>query len=215
MKKVIFLIALLTFINFYSQENFDAGFLPKVILSKKLSYKTKWINSIESRSILYDDIYKLKHSLIDYSSIISLKTELNQTFNFGYIVRFIDNSIIHRTFQHYNFVSKFQNLKIGNRIAFEQFYQKETKFSFRTRYRFSFEKSLNGERVDVKEFYLKFSNEYLYDFYDLEIRFSPYLGFKASKKDRIEIGLDYRIGEIIVSGSDHNLWFRTTWYISI
>ena len=67
----------------------------------------------------------------------------------------------------------------------------------------------------MKEFYLKLGNELLYDFTDLEIRITPYLGYQISKKDRIEFGLDYRLREFIKNNTQNDLWFRTTWYISL
>lgn len=196
-----------------AQSDFDAGFLPKAILSKRLSEKTKWISSIESRQIIYDEAYQFSYDLIDLSSIYSVKTTLNQSFNFGYILRFRNSETIHRTFQHYNFVDKWTNLKIGHRIAFEQFYQTKKQTTYRTRYRLSTEIPLNGERVDVKELYFKFGNEYLYDFSDLEIRLTPYLGYQVSKKDKIEFGFDFRTSNITSTQTENTLWFRTTWYI--
>lgn len=214
-KKIALLSCLFCFCKAFSQTNFDAGYLPKTVLSKKINDKVKWINSIENRNIIYDDNYQFSFNLIDVSSIVSFKTSLNQSFNFGYILRFRNSETIHRTFQHYNFIHKFSSLKLGHRFAFEQFYQTNKKTTYRTRYRVSLEKPLNGEKVDVKEFYLKFGNEYLYDFSDLEIRFTPYLGYQLSKNDKLEFGLDYRIGNIINNTSENDLWFRTTWYISI
>ena len=207
---VFFLIAKTT-----GQTNFDSGFLPKIVLSKKLSDATKWVNSIENRNILYDDVYQFTYNLVDISTILSLKTSLNQSFNFGYILRFRNSETVHRTFQHYNFVNQLSSLKLGHRLAFEQFYQTKKQTTFRTRYRATLEKPLNGEKVDVKEFYIKFGNEYLYDFSDLEVRLTPYLGYQISKKDKIEFGFDYRLGNVLHNINEHDLWFRTTWYISI
>ena len=216
MKNILSLLIFMVLSSYtvLSQNNFDAGFLPKVVLSKKLSNKTKWINSLEQITIFYDEDYQFTHSLVDVSTIYSLKTSSNQSFNFGYILRFRNSETIHRTFQHYNFINRFSSLKIGYRFAFEQFYQPKKQTTFRTRYRVSAEKPLNGERLDVKEFYIKFANEYLYDFSDLEIRLTPYLGYQASKKDKIEFGLDYRVSDFISNRTQNTLWFRTTWYIS-
>lgn len=214
-KRPLFFVFSFIIFKTFSQTNFDAGFLPKVILSKKVSEKTKWVNSIENRNIIYDDVAKFTFNLVDISSIVSVKTGLNQSFNFGYILRFRNNETIHRTFQHYNFVNQFSSLKLGHRIAFEQFYQTKKETTFRTRYRITLEKPLNGEKVDVKEFYLKLGNEYLYDFTNLEIRVTPYLGYQVTKKDKLEFGLDYRLGNVINNQSEHDLWFRTTWYISL
>lgn len=214
-KIALLLLILLSTISLNSQTNLDAGFLPKVVLSKKINNKIKWVNSIESRSIIYDDAYQFSHSLVDISSILSLKTSLNQSFNFGYIVRLRDHKTIHRTFQHYNIVGQYSSIKLGHRFAFEQFYQFKKQTTFRTRYRLSLEKPLNGEKVDVKEFYIKLGNEYLYDFEDLEIRLTPYLGYQASKKDKIEFGLDYRLSSFMNNATENDFWFRATWYISL
>lgn len=199
----------------FAQSNFNTGFLPKIVVSKKLSNKNIWVNSLESRTFILDDNNEFSHSLVDISSIISIKTDFEQSFNFGYILRFRDDKTIHRIFQHYNFVCQLTSIKIAHRIAFEQFYQSKRQTIFRTRYRFTLEKPLSGERVDIKEFYLKLGNELLYDFTDLKIRITPYLGYQISKKDRIEFGLDYRLGEFIKNNTQNDLWFRTTWYISL
>jgi len=218
MKQYISIIFLLFLsLSIFSQSDFNAGLLPKIVLTKELSDKTKWVNSIESRTIIYDEESQFSHSLVDVTTMYSLKTNTNQSLNFGYIVRFKDNDVIHRTFQHYNFVGSLLSAKLGHRFAFEQFYQTQKQTTFRTRYRASLEKPLNGERVDVNEFYLKFGNEYLYAFdeQDLEIRFTPYLGFQATKKDKIEFGLDYRLSNFIENQTENKLWIRTSWYISL
>lgn len=217
MKNILLLLLfiLLLATKAFSQSDFDFGYLPKVIVVKKLSNKTKWVNSIETRQIIFDEKYQFTHNLVDISSIYSLQTSSNQSLNFGYILRFRRDETIHRTFQHYNIVNRFSSLKLGHRFAFEQFYQTKKQTTFRTRYRISTEKPLNGERVDVKEFYLKVGNEYLYDFSDLEIRLIPYLGYQASKKDKIEFGLDFRVNSFIKNQTENTLWFRTTWYISL
>jgi hypothetical protein len=215
LKNLIFTCFLLCVNNIIAQTNVDAGFLPKIVLSKKINNATKWVNSVESRTIFYDEEYKLLHSLIDLSSILSLKTGLNQSFNFGYILRFRNNETIHRTFQHYNFVNQLTALKIGHRFAFEQFYQSKKQTAYRSRYRISLEKALNGEKVDINEFYIKLGNEYLYDFEDLEIRFTPYLGYQATANDKVEFGLDYRLSNLINNPTENDFWIRVTWYISL
>ena len=213
--KLLFILLIFFALKSSGQEQLNAGFLPKIVVSKNLNDKTKWVNSIENRTIIYDDVYQFTYNLVDISSILSFKTNLNQSFNFGYILRFRDDETIHRTFQHYNFVTPLSNLKLGHRLAFEQFYQTKRQTTYRSRYRLSLEKPLNGERVDVKEFYIKLGNEYLYDFEDLEIRLTPYLGYQASKNDKVEFGLDYRIGAVLHSITEHDLWYRVTWYISL
>ncbi|MAD98266.1 MAG: hypothetical protein CMB99_13145 [Flavobacteriaceae bacterium] len=207
---VFFLILLMGRTNGQSQN--DYGFLPKVILSKKYGERLRWINSAESRTDLNKDA-TLNNNLLDLSSILSYRADVHHTLNFGYIIRFEGGEVIHRTFQHFNYLQEFSASQLSHRFAFEQFFEPNKSLFFRGRYRAMFQKPLNGERVDVKEFYIKLGNEYLWNFEDkeLEIRFTPYLGYQLSTKDRIEFGIDYRT----LSFDQNNFWFRTTWYISI
>ena len=205
--------------SFYvtAQSEISFGWLPKVNLSKKISNNLKWVSSVEVREQIYQESFQFTHNLMDVSSIFSIKTDVYESFNIGYIIRFREGQVIHRLLQHYNIIQNLDNLKIAHRLGFEQFFQNKVSPQYRTRYRATFEKPLNGEKVDVKEWYVKVSNEYLYQFNekDLEARISPYLGYQLSKKDKIEFGLDYRLGGVLESQKKNSLWFRTTWYISI
>ncbi|NJN49918.1 MAG: DUF2490 domain-containing protein [Polaribacter sp.] len=158
------------------------------MISKSLSKNTKWVNSIESRETIYDDNFQFTHDLVDLSSIISFKAGYNQSINLGYILRFRGDRVIHRTFQHYNIVQTLNAAKLAHRFALEQFFENNRSLTHRTRYRINFEKSLNGERIDAKEFYIKIGNEYLYDFNDdLEIRLTPFIGFQISKMSKLNL----------------------------
>ncbi|CAM1344740.1 DUF2490 domain-containing protein [Tenacibaculum amylolyticum] len=211
---VVFLFAVL---QLQSQTTFNLGWLPKVNLSYKLNEKTKWVNSIETREVVYEDTFRFTHSLVDVATIFSIKTNMHQSLNLGYIVRIEEEELTHRLFQQYNFVQSFDGLKLGHRIGLEQHFPEKSNTFYRTRYRITLQKSLAGEKVDVKEFYLKLGNEYVYNFTseDLEIRFSPYLGYKVSPKDKVEVGFDFRSSNFIDAVNEHSLWFRTTWYISL
>lgn len=216
MRKIVCVLFFITSIICKAQNNFDVGFLPKIVISKSLSKKTKWVNSIESRATIYDESFQFKHDLVDLSSIISFKSGYNQSINLGYIVRFRGERVIHRTFQHYNIVQTLNAAKLAHRFALEQFFENNRSLTHRTRYRINYEKSLNGERIDAKEFYIKLGNEYLYDFNnDLEIRLTPFVGFQISKNEQIEFGLDYRLSEYLTSQPQHVTFFRTTWYINL
>lgn len=202
---------------FQAQSNFTSGLLPKINLSKKLSSKTKWVNSIEAREVVYKENFQFTHNLVDVSTIFSIKTDLNQSVNLGYILRFKEGETIHRLLQHFNIVQNFEELKLAHRLGFEQFFQNKIVPHYRARYRATVQKALSGEKVDVKEWYVKLTNEYLYQFNkeDFEVRLSPYLGCQLSKKDKLEFGLDYRLGKLLDTPNKNSLWFRATWYISL
>lgn len=201
----------------FAQSNLISGWLPKVNLSTKISNKTKWVNSIETREVVFRDKLQFSYSLVDVSTIFSFKIDVNQSLNTGYIIRFKDGETVHRLLQHYNIVQSFTSSKLAHRLGFEQFFKTQQKPQYRTRYRATFQQALNGEKVDVKEWYFKLSNEYLYQFNkeNFEVRLSPYFGYQLSKNDKLEFGFDYRLGKILDNNQTNNLWFRTTWYISI
>lgn len=152
MKRKIILINLLLCcsLKLFSQSDTFLGFLPKWVVSQKLKGTSKWIYSLESRTVVRNNEYQFSQSLVDISSIYSIKTFGNQSFNTGYILRFRDSETIYRTFQHYNFVNKYAALPIDHRFAFEQFYQTNRKTTYRTRYRISAIKPLNEELVDKR-----------------------------------------------------------------
>lgn len=212
MRIVVSFIFVLLLGTVSGQSQNDYGLLPKVILSKKYGDRFRWINSAESRTDINYEA-NLNNNLLDLSSIVSFRADVHHTINFGYIVRFEGGEVIHRTFQHFNYLQEFSASQLSHRFAFEQFFEPNNSVFFRGRYRAIYQKPLNGERIDVKEFYVKLGNEYLWNFEEkeLEIRFTPYLGYQVSAKDRIEFGIDYRT----LSFDQNNFWFRTTWYISI
>jgi len=214
-KNRYFIIFFFVSLSAFSQNTLNSGLLPKIVLSADISDKTKSINTIESRFVIDEKYENISYNLVDMSSILSIKTGLNQSFNFGYLLRLKNSETIHRTFQHYNIIQQQLTYKLAHRFAFEQFYQEGFSPEFRTRYRIGFQKALNGEKLDVKEFYVKLANEYLYDFTDLEIRLTPYLGYQMTKKNKLELGLDYRLSNFINDCAVNDLWFRATWYISI
>ncbi|CAL2089557.1 conserved hypothetical protein [Tenacibaculum sp. 190524A05c] len=217
MKRFLCIVVLFFGTNLLAQSELSFGWLPKVNISKKLNENLKWVNSIEAREDIYKESFQFSHNLVDVSTILSYRSDINESFNFGYILRFREGETIHRLLQHYNRIQNLETFKLAHRFGLEQFFQSDIKTQFRTRYRATIQKALSGEKVDIKEWYLKISNEYLYQFNekDLEIRLSPYLGYKLSKKDKIEFGLDYRLGRVLETEQKNNLWFRTTWYISL
>ncbi|WP_299623422.1 DUF2490 domain-containing protein [uncultured Tenacibaculum sp.] len=215
MRRVLVLFSVLWIGKVFAQSTFSAGLLPKVVTSFKVSPNIKWANGIESRTFIYDEEFKFSHSLVDVSSIFSLKTRMNNKLNFGFIFRFKEGKVEYRSLQHYNIIQRLEHLQLGHRFAFEQFY--DDIINLRGRYRVTLQKALNGDKIDVYEWYMKFSNEYLWQFNDetLEIRLSPNLGYRLSKKNKIEIGVEYRASDFTRTIDKNQLWTRCTMYISL
>lgn len=211
-------LLLLLFCNsvVYSQSDHAFGWIPKVNASVKINDEIKLIGGIETRETIYDYDFQFAHNLVDISSIVSLKTSLNQSLNIGFLLRLSDEKPVYRFLQHYNIIQSINSVKLAHRIGFEQFLS-EVKPNYRARYRATFQKALNGEKVDVKEYYLKLGNEYLWNFEkeDLEIRVMPTIGYKLSAKDKLEIGLNYRMSNLEKKPTKNRFWLTSTWYFSL
>ncbi|CAM1358969.1 conserved exported hypothetical protein [Tenacibaculum litopenaei] len=201
----------------YAQDTTLSGWLPKVVLTKKINSQLKWVQSVEAREQWYKDDWKLAHRLVDVSTLVSIKSGYNRSVNVGYILRFKAGERIHRTVQHYNIVTGVQHWKLAHRIGFEQFFQSGKRPQYRARYRLGAQRALSGEKLDPKEWYVKLTNEYLYQFNkrDFELRVSPYVGYLINPNNKLEFGVDYRYAHLFEPAQAHSLWFRTTWYITI
>ena len=199
---------------FQAQELKQYGLLPKINTSLKLSENLKWVNSVESRTVIYDDQWTFSHNLVDVSTILSIRQASNQSLNLGYLIRIRDGKIAHRLIQQYNIVNLADGYRLAHRLGFDQEFQHETTPRFRTRYRVIFEKPLDGRKIDVHEFYIKLGVESLYNFRleDLEFRALPFLGYRLSGNDKIEVGVEYRWEELFNGVSSNKNWFRVTWY---
>lgn len=215
--KYIIGVFLLWSVAVFSQVDSEFGILPKFNISSKINSKLKWVNSIEAREKIYDQDFLFEHVLLDLSTSVSYKTNLNERLNLGYILRFEEGEVIHRLFQQYNIIQQINTLKLGHRIGFEQHFPENEASFYRLRYRITAQKPLNGERVDENEFYIKVGNEYVWNISteDIEARLSPYLGYKINKHNKLEIGTEYRISNVLDRLNKHRFWLRTTWYISL
>lgn len=224
MKKILF-IFFLFFCNtiLYSQSSFSSGVLPRIRVSYKLTDQIKWINGIESRQQFIDDTkddsFEYDFILTDISTLLSFKVGAHGVLNGGYLIRIEDSEIIHRTIQQYNLVFGYDSFRVGHRFATDQTYSNKTSTTFRGRYRITLEKPLEGDDVDEGEFYLKLGNEYLFSYQnnesDLEMRLLPFLGYEINAKNKIEIGLDYRLSRLLNSGSENDLWLSINWFYTI
>ncbi|WP_282088950.1 DUF2490 domain-containing protein [Aquimarina algiphila] len=223
--KILFLVLCINLLthDILAQSEFSSGILPKFTLSSKLSNRTKLINAVESRQVFIDDTeensFQYSYILTDLTSLISTKIGAHGVLNGGYLFRIKDDEIIHRTIQQYNYVQLLHVGRIGHRLATDQTFTSNEAPEFRLRYRVTYEKPLSGEQIDSKEFYLKFSNEYLgsyqQDETDLEIRLLPFLGYEFNRRSKTEFGLDYRISNFFNSDTKHKLWVSIHWLYTI
>ncbi len=224
MKKVFIIFLFLCLVQSVdAQSSFSSGILPQVRVSAKITEQIKWVNGIESRQLFIDDTkdksLDYEYVLTDISSLLSFKIGAYGAINGGYLIRIEGEEIVHRTIQQFTIVQNYDVIRLGHRFVTDQTFSRNEAPELRLRYRIAVEKPLSGGNIDPTEFYLKLSNEYLLKFQgsesELETRILPFLGYEINKKNKIELGLDYRLDGLLTSGSENDLWLSMNWFYTI
>ncbi len=225
MRLTIFFFLIITAIsNINAQNKTSAGVLPKTVISVKLPKNLKLVNIIELREVFFEktdgsDVeFNYNHKLTDISALISLKRTPYKSFALGYRMRAEGNNLSHQIIQQFSVVQNLNASRVGHRLSADQTFKSDI-ISYRFRYRLSFEKPLNGNKIDPNEFYIKAGTEYLMKLSDnitsSEIRAVSLLGYEIEDSNKIEIGLDYRISNFLNKISDNAIWLNIGWYFKI
>lgn len=207
----------------HSQENFQFGALPAFNLSYKINSNWRVISKVESRqqfkggSSLSDSNYQ--YLLTDFAAIISRRSGLQNRIAAGYLIRFRNSDVIHRSIQQFTLVSNVEAFRLAHRFSSDQTFSRNSSVEFRLRYRLTTEFPLSGENVDKNEFYLKINNEYLSAIqsgdHDLEIRLIPLLGYLFTDSNKLEMGLDYRLDGFLNDEARSRYWISVNWYLQL
>lgn len=227
MKKVLALAGfLLFFLPAFSQDTYRTGYLPSFNLNQKLQNDWAINYKIEGRAIAsigsfeQPNPYQFDYTLTDISILGSRKIGLNNKLAAGYLLRLREEAPRHRLIQQYTIVKRYAGWRLAHRISSDQTFGSGEATSIRIRYRLSTDLPLNGQSVDEHEFYFKINHEYLTAFEnkttDLEIRLIPNLGYLINEKNKVELGLDYRLNRLLLDRpNQHTLWLALNWFVSI
>lgn len=156
--------------------------------------------------------------LTDLSVIPSKKVGLNNTLGAGYLVRVRGSEASHRLIQQFTLVRKYEAFRLGHRFAADQTFGRGESPLFRFRYRLVADLPLEGTSADPGEFYVKLGNEYLMALRsgntDLEIRIVPLVGYEFTDNNKLEWGLDYRLGPLLDGMARSSFWISVNWFLS-
>lgn len=227
MKKGCYIFALCILASFgvYSQSVTNIGVIPKLNIKKK--FESLWSVNVEiaprveiaegrSLSHLENDTF---YTLTDVTTVVSYTVGVSNSVGVGYVTRIEEEqTTAHRFLQQYVLVDYYETYRIAHRFRTDQTFREGRVPVFRARYRISSDIALEGQTVDPSEFYFKISNEYVGilrdNANDIEIRLTPTLGYNLANKNKIELGLDYRIDSFINSAADHRYWVQVGYYLS-
>lgn len=220
MRRIVIIVAFFIPILSFSQSDFSGGLLPRVNASFKLAGQLKLNSSVELRQQLFNQELgaekQAEFVLADWANTLSYKLRSNQSLNFGHTLRSREQDFHHRFTQQFSVVNQKTLFRVGHRLGMDQTFIPKQNTVFRTRYRVSFEKPLRGAEIDNKELYLKVNNEYLGIFTkenaDVEVRVVPYIGFEINPKNKVELGVDYRISDFTQNQISHRLWLSVVYF---
>ncbi|MBS4062776.1 MAG: DUF2490 domain-containing protein [Rikenellaceae bacterium] len=220
MKKNL-LIFMLSAMSVYcnAQSSFQYGIIPSINIIKKFPKNWSANFKAESRQSIYNQKLKYDYLLTDFSLVVTKRIAANTTVGGGYLLRAEDGEFENRTIQQISFSKKYSGFRMAHRVMTDQTFAKNSKPELRLRYRISSEIPLEGQSLDVKEFYLKINNEYLNswqgDEYDLEIRGVALLGYSVSTVNDLEIGVDYRLDSFIDGDPRNRIWLSINFFHSL
>lgn len=206
-----------------SQRVFEGAFLPSLNITTTTAHNFKLNFRLENRQFFYESIsdkkdsFRYDYGLTDFTTIVSRKLDFNKTAAVGYLFRIDDDGVTHRSIQQFFITQELGSLKIAQRIATDQTFEKDQNVLFRLRYRIATELPLSGTAVDKNELYLKLNNEYIGAIdkttTDLEIRLVPLIGYKFNDNQKLEWGFDYRINSFINNGDTaQRLFFNINFF---
>jgi hypothetical protein len=200
----------------FSQSDF--GILPKINLSYKLNKNIKAVASVESRQFFYEnEEFTYRYALTDYQFFLSYKLNPTRSINTGFTFRKQNGQNLIRLSQQYSIVKNHETYRIGHRMGMDITRGATAPTVIRSRYRLTYEKPFSGMRVDPSEFYLKLGNELILIFSEnpsvnLEYRILSFIGYEINYTNRIETGIDLRIGKLLREGPALRVLMGITWY---
>lgn len=207
-----------------AQGTWQAGLLPSVNLNVdagkgwKVNFKAESRQRLARGAFGEPAVTGYDYVLTDLSVIPSKKVGLNNTLGAGYLVRARDGEFSHRFLQQFTLVRKYEAFRLGHRFSADQTFGRGESPVFRFRYRLVADLPLEGASTDPGEFYLKLGSECLMALQsgkaDLELRIVPLVGYEFTDNNKLEWGLDYRLGPLLSGPARSSFWLSLNWFLS-
>lgn len=222
--RFIILLVFFTSIGLTAQSRYDIGFISSYNLNT--SFNNNWILNLkgETRTHYISGFFKsnnplkMDYQFTDVAFLASKKVGFNNWLAGGFQLRFSDE-LEKRFTQQFNIINEYYNYTIAHRITTDQTIITNKDTSFRCRYRFTYSKALSGNKLDIKEWYVKLSHEVINNFrtnaYDLELRYTPSIGYNFANSNKIELAIDYRLSQFLKGDLSHQGFVVLNYFFSI
>lgn len=200
-KRFTVLFALLICGSGISQDNFEALGESGFAVDHKISNVYSYNFAVRSRYYVYqDEATTLKNRQIDLVHFSTLRLNYNRSISFGIQYRFRaifdggSNEL--RLTQQFNYTKSKLSLRFGHRVRLEQrIFEAIT--ILRSRYRFTLDFALKGEKLDIGEPFFVATMEALLSQNpniksELDHRTTAHIGWLISERLILQFGLEYR-----------------------
>lgn len=205
---------------------FYTGALPEFAVSRAMGAQFGVTAKVESMHGAYRQSSELSgrwqhiHERTDIQLFVINKINPFWRLSVGYQHRFLGGGgLVYRTIQQIAAVQQNTGYRLGHRFRTDQTFSAPETPEFRFRYRLSAEVALEGQSVDPREFYLKFSEELIYSNQGgksgLENRLVAVLGHNFSRTFKLETGLDYRTDRFLDGDFHQRLWLKIGLFLNI
>lgn len=201
-----------------AQDNFALLGEPTFAVNTEISYKYQMNFSLRTRHLLYEDSgLGFTTRQLDLMHFSTLRLDLRHSISLGLQYRnrsaFEELSNEFRLTQQFNIIQRSGANRFGHRVRAEQRFFKELTV-YRIRYRFAWDRPLNGPSLDLGESYTVQSVETVSSYSkelkpDYDIWLNSQIGWLLTKYLRLQVGLEYRL-DSFNRALFHRLFLLTT-----
>ncbi len=199
-----------------------------VPISYQLTNRWSMNTTLASRTGFYerrleDTNVNLFVNFVEATQFVTYKAEHNLTTTLGYRYRAVnpvegERDYENRFIQQLGLVHFSTSFRLASRLRSEQRWRSES-FSQRIRYRFSLDRPLSGEKLNIGELYGIFSNELVTEFNEnssntLENRISVGLGNKWGQGSKIQLDVQLRSDDVL-NQSSNTVFVMTSFYFNL
>ena len=230
MRRIFRLLLLLLFISSVElraqSHDLISGFFPEFAITAPINDRISATGKVETQHGQLTNVGRAAAEFDYFHYRTDLQGFLNYRINpfwkgtAGYQYRFEgDGENSHRTIQQIAFVQRRVALRLAHRIRTDQTFEPNALLEARLRYRLSAEIPLEGQSVDVGEYYLVFSGEPILSVQDaeadIEQRMVGTVGKVISQGSKLELSLDYRTDRYLTDGFRHRIWLGVGWFVNL
>lgn len=221
-KAFLFVVLFLFFsISVKGQHRYNGGVQTEIKPSFSFDKGWKVNGKITTRTLLFEGIkgeptqWNSVFERSELEAILTKQVSTNSGLGLGYLIRDEEGVFKQRIIQQFSTSRKYSSSKLGHRFRFDETFMKEESPIFRFRYRISYIHELGAKKKDDSKTYFSISNEYLPTLQnkkmELEMRIMPALGFKLNERNKLELGIDYRIEELFTASHKQLFLFNVAW----